>query len=389
MSSMMTVEVQLGRVSRPVRSDDRSGDLSLLGFSANKHGMLFEKPYFSTGWGRCFFAWLQITAGIVLLATPMLAAESHEKLLEFRGQVLLPANVLSPKKTLTLALFGVELPFTARTWAGSDGRFRFRDLKPGSYTLSIYIPNDGEILETVEITKSFADSKGRVEKKFAFDEESLHAQVRPMAQDMVSVRVLGIPARARGEYEKAEARLRHQDVDGAIQHLEKAIELAPQFAEALNNLGTIYFQKQEFSRAEQIFRTALQKDPQAYQPLVNLGGTVLAQGRLQEALTINLRAQSIHPADALANAQLGLCYFLLGEDDRALTYLETTKRIDPAHFSNPEIPLAEIHIHRSEKAAALRELDDFLKMHPDSDQTTKVRGLIEKLQTSQINSGTF
>ena len=54
-SKMMAVDVQVGQVSRPARSEDgsarpkdRSGDLSLPGFSAGKPRMLFEGPYLPT-----------------------------------------------------------------------------------------------------------------------------------------------------------------------------------------------------------------------------------------------------------------------------------------------------------------------------------------------------
>ena len=68
-----------------------------------------------------------------------------------------------------------------------DWKLRFRHLQPGSYSLSIYIPGTGEILQTVEITPSFADPKGRVEKKFVFDEQTLQAQVRAVHRGVISV----------------------------------------------------------------------------------------------------------------------------------------------------------------------------------------------------------
>ena len=334
--------------------------------------------------GRRVCVWLNLAAGFVLLALPIFAAAGANKnLLEFRGQVTLPANALSPRARLFITLFGVDSSFSGHTWADFKGRFQFRNLEPGSYTLSIYIPNDGQILQTLDITKSFSDSKGRVEKRLEFSEESLRSLVRSASQDTVSVRALSIPLKARGEYEKAQTLLQRHDADGAIQHLKKAVELAPQFAEALNYLGTIYFQRREYSSAERFFRQALEQNPQAYEPLVNLGGALLAQGRGREALAINLHAQNAQPKDALANAQLGLSYFLLGDYERAAAFLQLTKEIDPAHFSNPEIPLAEIYLQRSDNAAAVRELEDFLKVHPDSPQARNVRAVIQKIQSTQ------
>ena len=54
--------------------------------------------------------------------------------------------------------------------------------------------------------------------------------------------------------------------------------------------------------------------------------------------------------------------------------------LDPAHFSNPQLPLARIYLRRSEQEAALRELEDFLEHHPDSPTAPQVRAMIEEIQ---------
>ena len=50
------------------------------------------------------------------------------------------------------------------------------------------------------------------------------------------------------------------------------MEAAPQFSAARNELGTIAYQTKNFARAEECVLHALDEDPRAYEPLVNLGG---------------------------------------------------------------------------------------------------------------------
>lgn len=320
---------------------------------------------------------------LVLLVLPVLAEAATTPLLEFRGQITLPPGTLARRVRISVALVGVEVTFTSQKRADSRGRFKFSKLQPGTYSLAILIPSYGEIRQTVEVTRSFSGPKGRVEKEFVFDEEALQVRAVPVFKDTVSVRELSISRKARGEYRKARKRLERRDADGAIEHLEKAVEQAPQFVAALNNLGTIYFQKKDFSRAERYFREALDQEPGAYQPMINLGGALLAQGRSREALEINLHTQGERPRDPLANAQLGFSYFMLADYDRALTYLELAKELDPGHFSNPRISLAEIHLRRSEFKKARRELEEFLEYHPDAPQAEKVRSTIQKIEQAQ------
>jgi len=315
------------------------------------------------------------------------AERDRETELELRGEVVLPPRTMvSRRARLYLTLSGVAFPFRERTWADQRGRFRFKDIPPGSYTLSIYIPGVGEMLQTVEITESFADANRRVTKKFEFDQEALQEQSRIVNSGVVSVRELSIPNRARGEFRKAQDRLRDRKVDEAIRLLTRALEIAPQFIEAMNNLGTIYFQRGDLRTAEDYFRKALAIEPEAFEPLVNLGGVLLAAGSGHEAIEYNQRAQELRPNDALANAQLGLSYFRLGQFDSAIEHLQRTKELDPAHFSNPQLTLARIYLRRSQREAALRELEEFLEQHPDSSESATVRTTIEEIRESQART---
>jgi tetratricopeptide (TPR) repeat protein len=174
-----------------------------------------------------------------------------------------------------------------------------------------------------------------------------------------------VPETARRYYREAQARLSRSDSAAAAARLERALALAPDFAPAWNLLGTIAYHNQQFARAEMCFREALRADPAYYDPLVNLGGVLINLGKLDEAMDFNVRAVASHPADALANAQLGLTYFHLGRYDLATKHLRKALEIDPAHFSYPQLVLAEIDLRRHDRLAAAADLEDFLKHHPD------------------------
>ena len=148
------------------------------------------------GVGKPGFWCLLLATGLLWVASPLTAQETQQHL-EFRGQIMLPNHTLSPRERISLTLFGVGSPFRSQTSADSKGRFRFRDLDPGTYSLSTYIPGAGEILQTVEITESLADRKGRVEKEFRFDVQSLRRKARPVPLGLVSVRELTISSNAR------------------------------------------------------------------------------------------------------------------------------------------------------------------------------------------------
>jgi len=79
--------------------------------------------------------------------------------------------------------------------------------------------------------KQYNASLNLMEKVIEMDEKHLGARIN-----------LGIIARRSG------------DLNNAVMHLEKALEVSPNSLEALSNLGYVYFDRQDFSKAKEIFK---------------------------------------------------------------------------------------------------------------------------------------
>src|SRR5262249_2346305 len=157
-------------------------------------------------------------------------------------------------------------PFTVSAMS-EDGRFTFKKLQPGAYTVSIFMPEKGEARQTIEVGPGTADSKQRVQLVLNLKDSDfvLKDSLRP--RHSVTTRPLAIPDKAMRDYEDAQKALGRRDGESAEKRLERAVGLAPQFSAAWNNLGTIAYQTQRYQRAEECFRAALEADPSAYEPL--------------------------------------------------------------------------------------------------------------------------
>jgi tetratricopeptide (TPR) repeat protein len=287
---------------------------------------------------------------------------------------------IRPAGRASVTLYGATSPFAASTLAGPDGRFRFRKLLAGAYTVAVFMPGRGEARETIDIGPSLAGRKRRVSITLDLKETQF---VEDRRRHTVSARELAIPERARREYLEAQKLLSKRDVPGAMARLERAVELAPQFVAAWNNLGTIAYQSRDYATAEKHFRRALSEDPAAYEPLVNLGGALLSLRNPDDALPFNLHAVLSRPNDALANAQLGMNYFALGKLDLAEKYLIAARQLDPGHFSHPQLTLAEVYLRRKLYGQAAGELEDFLRRHPDWAGAAKMRDAIAALRARE------
>src|SRR6202161_1159694 len=193
----------------------------------------------------------------LLLVTLSVGVQAEPSRYELRGR-------LAPATSASVWLNGATAPFEASTVAGEDGRFRFELLLAGTYTLGAFVPGRGEMRQTIEIGPSLADAKGHIELRVELRDELFDSRDGLRRGALVAARDLAIPGQARRELEQARKKLAGRDVRAAIAHLERAVEMAPQFSGAWNYLGTIAYQTHDYTRAEGCFRRALAADPDAF-----------------------------------------------------------------------------------------------------------------------------
>ncbi len=291
---------------------------------------------------------------------------------EIRGSI-------SPPGAAVISLNSVKDPFRAGALVDVAGRFRIKRVPRGSYTVLVWAPGKGEALRTIDIGAAQADSRNIIDLNLELKDSDFEFKETTSANTVFWTQ-LAIPDKAVNEYERAQAEFSKGNFDAGVNRMKKAVEIAPLYSEAWNDLGATLYKKQEYAKAEECFRRSLDADPGSFTPLVNLGGVLINLRRFGEALPFNQRAVATRPSNALANSQLGLAYFELGQLDNATKYLEIAVKLDPGHFSRPQLFLAEIHARRGEKAQAANELASFLELHPDYAEADDLKAVIENLR---------
>lgn len=114
------------------------------------------------------------------------------------------------------------------------------------------------------------------------------------------------------------------DVDEAIAHFEKAVEIWPGHAEAHNNLGNALLQKGRADEALVHFQKVLEHWPNEAEAHNNIGGILLQQGKIDEAIAQFEKVLSENPAHAKAHNNLGNALLRKGEVDEAIVQYEKT-----------------------------------------------------------------
>lgn len=114
----------------------------------------------------------------------------------------------------------------------------------------------------------------------------------------------------------------------AIVAYESVLEIDPKHAAAHINLGTLYYNRQDFVLAEKHYREALAADPRYALAYFDLGNVLDETGRVQEAIQTYKTALQLAPTYADAHYNLALAYEKLREPRKALKHWQAYVKLD-------------------------------------------------------------
>ncbi|SDU07483.1 Tetratricopeptide repeat-containing protein [Verrucomicrobium sp. GAS474] len=137
-------------------------------------------------------------------------------------------------------------------------------------------------------------------------------------------------------------------------HLRRACALSPDYAEAWNNLGTVFYLEGPAHRAdaEAAIREALRLNPKYIDARNNLGSLLLSVDQIGPAWTEFTKATTLAPTHPLAYLNIGYLCLKIDRPSEALVSFATVLRLNPDHpRAHTGIGIALARLHRPEEAA--------------------------------------
>ena len=114
----------------------------------------------------------------------------------------------------------------------------------------------------------------------------------------------------------------------AIAAYHQVLEIEPAHAAAHINLGTLYYNRQDFVLAEKHYRQAIEADPRYALAYFDLGNVLDETGRVQEAIQTYKTALQLAPTYADAHYNLALAYEKIREPRKALKHWQAYVKLD-------------------------------------------------------------
>jgi len=123
---------------------------------------------------------------------------------------------------------------------------------------------------------------------------------------------------------------------------------------------------------------AVNKNPNDFGAVVNLGNVYYDGNQYPEAIKYYQRALEINPSNADVRTDLGTAYWYIGDADRALTEFKKSLKIRPNHPGTLfNMGIVEWQ-GKMDPAAAVAAWQELLKGNPNYQQRQQVEDLIAK-----------
>ena len=163
------------------------------------------------------------------------------------------------------------------------------------------------------------------------------------------------------------------DIESAVNHFQRAIELAPQFALAQSGLGSCYVNRTlkglgepgDHDRAATAFEKALALDPKLLEARMHMIFIYLARGEKPKARAEVEMLREEYPNDVGVHFVRGVLARLDGEYERALRSYDRMVRLNPAERVVASYNRARVFMYQRQYEDALHELDQGAELEPE------------------------
>jgi Tfp pilus assembly protein PilF len=300
------------------------------------------------------------------------------------GQVrIAPGNELKSPVMVTLVGRGVTVK---ELYTDGEGRFGFNGLPGSLYHVMInddgYSAVDQEVRidpvssSTVAILNIYLTPRQLVDPEGTSTVRGGNSHLTNPSEYTQN-----IPNAAVKEFSKGVKFDQGGKPEQAICHYQRAIELAPDFYAARNNLGSDLLNKSQFLDAQQQFEKVIKLNPSDAAGYFNLGNLYLLTHQNEKAEELVKQGLSKQPDSAFGYFLKGSLYSRAGKLGEAEAAMRRCLELNP-FMSKAHLALVNTYIQQQRTNDALSELRLFLRSFPEDPLAPKARQVLEKLEAT-------
>jgi tetratricopeptide (TPR) repeat protein len=260
----------------------------------------------------------------------------------------------------------------------NQGRFRFPNLQRGYYRVIINAPGYNPAQQDADLQVLF-----RI--YLAFD---LIRDKSKGAGGAVSTYLLdaNVPRDAREQFERGSSALVKKNYQEAVEHLQKAAFIHPEFYEAELMLGTAFMDMRQWEKAESALQRSLEIKPDSAVAMSSLGEVYWRQKRFADSEKLLLEVLKLDDKSWHTYFTLARLYWETGDVKKAAPAIGRTLQLKP-DFAEAHLLAGNILLRFQQQERALAEYEEYLKLAPKGEFADQARDLAQKIRKAIAEKG--
>lgn len=272
-----------------------------------------------------------------------------------------------------------EMRPVAETFTRPEGQFIFTMVREGEYSVETFDTDKFEASLTSVSVRPLIRQRPDVIRVFV-DLQLKPPPDRPLIGVISADIDLNVPKEAVKHYKEGMKALEKDDSARAITELRLAVQLYDRYYAARLELGRELRKQKRYEEATQVLHPLGQIAPRQPEPRVANAAALLALGHREQAVE-ELR-MALNLDDTNWEAHLYLGWALLEVDtDRAELHLKRALALDGQRAVRAHLALARLAHSQGNAELAIKHLDQFLVLSPDSEDAELARRLAENLRS--------
>lgn len=342
----------------------------------SSHTSLLRKNASRLKYLLCAFA---LVCGGDLWSQVDAASRQQNTRFSISGHIFFPNN--NPAIQVIVKLSGLQNGVNLETITDDQGRYEFRGLGAGTYSVSAKNPAvTSQVSDTIETDTSRTFSGNLTVNLF----------LRPPAENKaeqkkgilsVAEATQNVPKKARALYAQSLKLKESQQHKEALEKLNQALEIYPDYYQALTTRGEIHIAARELKQAASDFAQALKINESYEAALRDAGYCALETGDHTQAAEYLEKAIKEDPTNAVSYLLLGIAR--LGEgghQEEAEAALKQAIKLNPLGAARAHIHLANLYSGEHRYAEAVDELQIYLTMTPGAPDAAQIKAAQDSMR---------
>jgi tetratricopeptide (TPR) repeat protein len=291
------------------------------------------------------------------------------------GRVMLPSGMTTASH-VKIVLSNRQAPLVT-LYLNENGEFSFKDLYSGIYYVEVFA--DQSLYEAFK--QEVKLNPGEPAFVILYLKERKGPVARESRGNVVSITEedRSVPESARKTFEHARKLIEKKDFENAINELNKAVAIHPDYVSARNYLGVQYLKLKRFTEAAEQFKTILEKNPKYFNARLNLGIVLVEQKRFAEAVGELSQAVTLDSSQPAAHLFWGIAALDLNDLEVAEREFVKALLLGGPKYSNAHYYFAHVYLKTGRREEASRELKMFLETAPPGEMAAQARALLQQL----------